>query len=191
MATPTITEVSICSSALTKLGDETITSLTDDNDRARKCNLLYGSTRDSVLRSHPWNFALKRASLAALVDAPIWEYDYAYQLPADCLRLVKTNANTKDVHKIEGRQIYTDAVAPLLILYVRRVEETTDFDANFVDALIVRLAFELANVITGKKRYAEEMWGEYQTKLAHARTIDGMEGSPEVLDDHTLTDFRQ
>jgi len=54
------TAVSICSNALRKLGDDPITSLTDDTERARLCNAFYEPTRDAVLRSHPWNFAIER-----------------------------------------------------------------------------------------------------------------------------------
>ena len=43
------TEVSICSNALRRLGDDPITSLTDDSERARLCNSFYADTRDSVL----------------------------------------------------------------------------------------------------------------------------------------------
>ena len=52
------TEVSICSNALRKLGDDPITSLTEDTERARLCNAFYNTARDSLLRSHPWNFAI-------------------------------------------------------------------------------------------------------------------------------------
>jgi len=49
------TEVSICSNALRRLGDDPITALTDDTERARLCNAFYVPSRDLVLRSHPWN----------------------------------------------------------------------------------------------------------------------------------------
>ena len=52
------TEVSICSNALRKLGDSPITALTEDTERARLCNALYEPARDSLLRSHAWNFAI-------------------------------------------------------------------------------------------------------------------------------------
>ena len=35
------TEVSICSNALRKLGDDPITSLADNTERARLCKILY------------------------------------------------------------------------------------------------------------------------------------------------------
>ena len=66
------TEVSICSNALRRLGDDPITSLTDDTERARLCNSFYTDARDAVLRCHPWNFAITRTSLAQLSDTPAY-----------------------------------------------------------------------------------------------------------------------
>ena len=85
------TEVSICSNALRRLGDAPITSLTDDTERARLCNSFYVPSRDLVLRSHPWNFAVTRPTLAQLSDTPAYEYSYQYALPNDpyCLRVLE------------------------------------------------------------------------------------------------------
>ena len=84
------TEVSICSNALRRLGDDPITSLTDDSERARLCNAFYEDARDACLRSHPWNFAITRASLTQLSDSPVYGYDYQFALPTDpyCLRVL-------------------------------------------------------------------------------------------------------
>ena len=85
------TEVSICANALRRLGDDPITSLTDDTERARLCNAFYTDARDAVLRSHPWNFAITRTSLAKLSDAPAYGFNYQYSLPTDpyCLRVLE------------------------------------------------------------------------------------------------------
>ena len=59
-----VTAVSICNLALARLGDATIESLDDATAQAEYCNLFYAQTRDEVLRSHPWNFAIARKALA-------------------------------------------------------------------------------------------------------------------------------
>ena len=84
------TEVSICSNALRRLGDDPITSLTDDTERARLCNSFYTDTRDAVLRLHPWNFAITRASLAKLATAPGYGFANKFSLPTNpyCLRVL-------------------------------------------------------------------------------------------------------
>ena len=84
------TEVSICSNALRRLGDDPITSLTDNTERARLCNSFYEDTRDAVLRLHPWNFAITRTSLAKLSDAPAYGFSNQFSLPTSpyCLRVL-------------------------------------------------------------------------------------------------------
>ena len=77
------TEVSICSNALRRLGDSPITSLTEDTERARLCNALYEPARDSLLRSHAWNFAITRASLAKATESPAFEFANQFILPTD------------------------------------------------------------------------------------------------------------
>jgi len=57
------TDVDICNGALLELGEEVIVALSDNNKRARACNQRYADIRDSILRSHLWNFAVKRETL--------------------------------------------------------------------------------------------------------------------------------
>ena len=85
------TEVSICSNALRRLGDSPITSLSDDTERARLCNALYEPARDSLLRSHAFNFSITRASLAKSATTPAFEFANQFILPTDpfCLRVLK------------------------------------------------------------------------------------------------------
>lgn len=53
--------------ALAHLGESQISSIIDDNARARACNLHLVDVRDQVLRSHRWNCAQTRAVLQ-----PVW-----------------------------------------------------------------------------------------------------------------------
>jgi hypothetical protein len=65
----------ICNSALIKCGSKTITSISEANKRAELCTIMYPKVRDKVLKSHPWNFAIKRAALdynkATFLDAAV------------------------------------------------------------------------------------------------------------------------
>ena len=66
--------VSIANLALISLGADTIMSLDEDSKPARLINNIYEFIRDEVLRSHPWNFAIRWASLAQLSETPTNEY---------------------------------------------------------------------------------------------------------------------
>lgn len=62
------TEVELCNLALSRIGADTITSLTADSAKEdRLCNQFYAKIRDQLLRSFAWNFALKVTPLQ-LVD---------------------------------------------------------------------------------------------------------------------------
>ena len=190
------TEVSICSNALRKLGDDPITSLTEDTERARLCNAFYESSRDSLLRSHPWNFAITRATLAQLSTTPAYGLAYQYALPTDpyCLRVLEMEYQDY-IFKIEnlateGRVLLTDE-STAKILYIARITDTTLFDSLFVDLLTAKLATNLAYAITGSLKVQEQMYKLFQLKLSEARSIDGQEGFIDDLVSDTFTDFRK
>jgi hypothetical protein len=69
-------DIEICNLALSRLGADTITSLTADATKEdRLCNQFYAQFRDELLRSFAWNFAVKSTPLN-LVDG--YETDTAY-----------------------------------------------------------------------------------------------------------------
>ena len=74
------TEIEICNLALIEIGDDTITSLTDESKRARQCNLAYPIIRDMTLRDGHWNFAIKRASLAQNSIDPLFTFSNSFAL---------------------------------------------------------------------------------------------------------------
>ena len=190
------TEVSICSNALRRLGDDPITSLTDDTERARLCNSFYADTRDAVLRLHPWNFAITRASLAKLATAPAYGFANQFSLPTNpyCLRVLGMEYEDY-IFKIEnvathGRVLLTDE-ATANILYVARITDTNLFDAMFVDVLTQKLAVDLAYPVTNSTTLQTQMQKVFEKKLSEARSIDGQEGFIDDLVSDTFTDFRK
>jgi len=190
------TEVSICSNALRRLGDDPITSLTDDTERARLCNAFYTDARDAVLRSHPWNFAITRASLAKLSDTPAYGFNYQYSLPTNpyCLRVLEMEYPDY-IFKVEnvathGRVLLTDE-GTAKILYIARITDTNLFDPMFVDVLTAKLSLDLAYPVTNSLQVQQQMQKLYQTKLSEARSIDGQEGFIDDLVSNTFTDFRK
>ena len=170
------TLVSISNRALTFLGAQPITSLADDTKEARACNRMIEQSRDSVLRSHAWNFAVKRASLAANTTAPLFEYTNAFDWPADCLRIIEVN--TLEEWNVEGRQIVTAAAAPLEMVYISQVDDPTIFDVLFVEVLSLRLAADVAYEITASQQILSNMEELYRRKIASARVIDAQEAQP-------------
>jgi hypothetical protein len=79
--------VDICNLALGHLGDSATVASIDPPEgsaQAEHCARFYPIARDTLLEMHNWNFIMRRASLALLVnDITQWKYKYA--LPADFL----------------------------------------------------------------------------------------------------------
>lgn len=173
--------VDICNRALQKLGAERIISLTQNSTSARACNLAYESVRDAELRAHAWNFAIKRVQLAADAAAPSYGYDYAYTLPSDCLRLLPNDHN-EGVYprdwKVEGRKILTNESAPLKIRYIRRITDTTQYDATFVEALASRMAIEMCEELTQSNSKRQLAQDEYRAAIREARKMNAFENPP-------------
>lgn len=187
-------EVGIVNYALSLLGDDPITDLADDNERARLANRVYEQVRDAVLRAHPWNFAVTRKALVVLAESPVFSWSYQYQLPTDpyCLRVLALNSDEEDrepsdVYAVEGHRLLTNE-ATANIRYVAKITDSEQFDALFSETVAFRLAATMAYARTGDN--PRRLWEAYEDRLREARTVDGQEGSPVHYDITTLTDVR-
>lgn len=181
------TNVSICSNALLKIGDNPISSFDEATTAARLCSNLWTTVRDGVLRAHPWNCAVKRSTLAPKADPPAYGFSYAFTVPADFLRLLE--ADTLGDHKVEGRDILADE-NPLYIRYIFRNEDMNSYDTLLIDALTNRMAAELAYPITKSTTQQQACWALYSETLKLARAIDGQEDTPDALGDFPLLSVR-
>lgn len=168
--------VEICNSALIKVGAERISALNESNVRARLCNEQYDKKRRNLLRQHPWNFAMDRATLAADVTDPEWGYTYRYPLASTILRVLQIEAD--EPYEIEGRYILTDA-ATVKIKYTKDITDTTLFDKNFEEALASDIAADIAFALTKNATLTKQLKDEARLRLREARSFDAQEGNPE------------
>lgn len=180
--------VAICNRALDMLGGEPVTSLADNTKAARLCARNFEPVRDAVLRAYPWNAAIRRASLAALSEAPAWGYSRQFQLPdgpapEPCLRLLAIDGEEEfdTRYKIEGRRVLTDEPAPLDILYIARIADPSQLDPMLHDVIATRLAADLSYSLTASAALGQSLMEIYQAKLAEARATDAQEGSADRI----------
>ena len=188
--------VDIANFALNQIGAQNITALDENSKPARIINQRYDSVRDTVFRAHPWNCLIKRVELAQETDAPAFGYTKQYALPTDpfCLRVIEFNNGTltypRDnmfnnnggpVFVIEGRKLVTDE-GTAKIKYIGRVTDPNEYDANLIDALAARLAFEIAYAIAGSTSLVQLASAIYEQKLSEARFVDGTEGAHDRIE---------
>ena len=193
--------VDICNEAMDLLGAATITALTENSKEARLCNRRFDTVRDAVLRSHTWNVAISRATLARDSDTPAFGFSFQYTLPTDpyCLRVISFwNSNVNNdvaaydsnvMYKIEGRKILSNE-GTCSIIYLARVTDTEQYDPLLSSTIAHRLASETAYAITGSNALAQSMYSLYQARLSEARSMDALEGYPEQLQADTYTNAR-
>lgn len=176
-----MTPIDICNHALARLGEAKIISLTDATKPARTCSLLYKQTRDEVLRAHRWNFAKDRATLSLLTATPTFGWARAYTLPIDCLRVLSLNGETEEEGEefdIEGRKLLTDSTTAQIV-YIKKVEDSEQFDSLFCGALSVLLAAKMAVSLTGSQSRADDLRKEYESLVRPAAVkVDASESKP-------------
>jgi len=133
-----------------------------------------------VLRSHPWNFANQRIELAMLTEEPAFEFAFKFQLPSDCLRVLKTD-DQYDNFTIEGRQLLSNN-SIVKILYTRRVEDTTQFDSLFIETLSLMLGSKIAFNLSDNNGLSQSLFAKAKDKMKQAKSMDGQEGIIDIPD---------
>lgn len=185
-------DVDICNSALQTVGAKRIVSLGDNSVNARACNNVYESLRDLELSAHPWNFAIKRASLPAASPAPATGgRQNSFPLPADFLLLLdpypELLMNTLD-WQIEGQAISSNDTGPLAIRYVAQVTDPNLMVPLFREALANRIALKICEELTQSNVKHDQIEKDYVTFIREARRINAIQNVPAVpVEDVYLT----
>lgn len=178
--------------ALGQLGEKPIEDFSDDSDKAGLSEREYERMVVGFFEQHDWNFASVRvASLPPLANAPPWGPVYAFQLPADCVRVRVTSLDRAEGGEgdpgwqIEGRTLVADE-STVSLRYTKRVLEG-EWPALFEDAVMFALAARLAFGITTKTALAEGLEKKAARALALAKAVDGQTGSPRRYISDVLT----
>lgn len=196
-------ETDCLNDALGQIGAAKITSMEDGSTNANACKIFYPSLRDGLIRSHHWNFAIKRVELALDTTAPTFGFAYAYTLPPDNLKVLDyggaspstatfpyalwPGSRYRPYYKIEsGKLLSNDGQA--WVVYLRRVTNPDEWDALFYQVVATQLASKLAAAIPKDMKKAAELLSQaVNVLLPLALASDGQEGSiePFVVDDLT------
>ena len=166
--------VDACNSALQKLGAARILSIDDNSHEARQCKAAFDSNRRAELRKHNWNFAIKRVTLAPDAKAPAFGFAYAFTIPSDCLKILKSNDYDLD-WVLEGRKILTNAGNVLELRYIFDVTDATQWDSAFYDMFSISLAIDMCESITNSTNKRQVLQQEYKDARSEARRNNAFE----------------
>lgn len=168
--------VSIANGALQRLGAKRISSFTQDHPNARSVNVAFDGVRQSLLRRYDWSFAIKRASIAADSEGPVWGDWNRYSLPNDFIRLLRDDESGQQVDfKIEGLYILSANASPLEIRYIADIDDPTYFDAAFVEAFEHKLAEEICEDVTSSTSKKASIQQDFEEAIAEARRVGAIE----------------
>lgn len=183
--------VAICNSALIKLGVETISALSDNTRQAILCNEQYAKIRDKLLYSHPWNFAIKRATLVVTATEPEYEFAYQYTLPTDCLRVWETQyGSDQDFYQVEGGFLYSD-YTDVSIKYIAKITDTTKYSPAFDECLALMIAIDLEYSLVQSNSFKNTLLGELQQELRDVRSFDAQENPSYPYQDDVFLNARR
>ena len=184
------TQVSICSNDLLMLGAQTIRAIDEISDRAVVAANLYESIRDQTLRSHPWNCATKRVVLAPDSAAPAFDYDAAFTLPADWLRILQVGEEGYEVdYKLESGKILASGTS-LALKYIWRNETESTWDAMLVHAMTLQMAAAMAYPITMSTSKEQLQTQKIELFMKQCRAVDGQDDPPQTFGDFPLLNSR-
>lgn len=183
-----MSQIGIINSALIKIGESPL-STNDGSRRAVFAFSQYDPERQVLLRSYPWNFARKRATLAASLSAPLFGFSKQFELPNDCLQFrglfdeaepLQNITTGRAAYAVEGRHLFTNTEAAS-IYYTADITDASVFDPNFADALTWKLASTLAYSLTTGVQAAQLAAEGFQRAIRQARVANAIETQPEVI----------
>lgn len=176
--------VDIYNIALGACGQTPIDDAEDTHSRAQKVRARFADVRDRVIAAHPWPEAKVRAKLATTTTAPVWEFTNAFALPNDpwCLRPLEIQNTTAASWRWEGRTIVTDLSAPLLLLYIGRIEDPQLMTPGLVTAIGYALGAAAAYSLTNSRVLGQEIMDEYRRLVGEGRSVAAQSSGQDAED---------
>jgi hypothetical protein len=164
-------------------------------------NRWYDQVRQTILRAHPWNFASKRAVIAASGTAPDFGFSAAFPVPNDFLRLLSIqDADGNDIQapnfrmEFVGNQrciLFNSEAGALRLRYVFDITDVSKFDPLFVTLFAHELAIAIAYKVTESNGNVERVAALIKQAGSLARSIDGQESPPIMIQRSKSLDARR
>ena len=187
-----ITGTTVVNMALARIGEAPVASLDEGTSAASAAALVYDTIRRSVIQSYPWSFATKTARLARLALTPP-DFSFAYDLPNKCLQAIRLQkprgahpSQDEPTFLVREGMLCTDA--PVAILeYVEDVEDPNFWEPRFLEAMVIRLAAELAMPVGAKAELAVRYRQEYEEIVRQSAGRSASQYYEELDDNPYLT----
>jgi hypothetical protein len=180
----TIDRTSIANTALDYVGKDTVVDIdTATTPYAKHVQRNFDANFKNCLRKAPWPFALKRTTLSASSTAPVNEFAYQYNLPADCQKVVKIWPES-GIYRKEGTALLTDESA-VTIRYVSDecLQDPSHVDPDFAEWVALCLAYRVSWKISNSVDLRKELATAAQVAFSQAASIFSQEDTEEDISD--------
>lgn len=117
-----------------------------------------------------------------------WGYEYGYELPTACLRVLQMEYLSYEF-KIERGLLFTDE-EEAKISYIYDEETVATFDKLFYDALVAKLAWDMCWPLTHSATLTKQKEDTFKEIISEARSVDGQEGTPPEFEADTWLNAR-
>jgi hypothetical protein len=175
-----MSELDVCNRALTALGADYISSVTEDSVAARLCQTYLKSCNESLLATGQFEFAINYITFNETDSIDVgqvqWGYTFAFPLDPAYIGVVKLSRtgerNVRDANLVDWA-IYNGHIltntAPVWALLVENIPIDEITDPIYLDLLAARVAYELCVPITKNVELKTLLYTEYTNKLHQAR----------------------
>lgn len=159
--------IQICNNALLLVGANTIGSFLEQSRESMIANAFYSLKRDTMLQQYIWRFSVTQAELSRLVETPLYDYSYAFQLPANAIR-VNSHENNP-LFKIFGKKLYSNSDSAKIT--IQTIPNESEFPAYFTNALVSELGATFALAFENDLKY-KLLKEEARLEFIKAKSID-------------------
>lgn len=186
-----VSKTQIANQALSRLGAQRITDFLDQTVEAKAINAIYDLVVEDVISMGPWQSAKKRVTLAQVSTVPTFGFSFAYQLPVDCIKVLRINeCRLGDIRfQIENNLLMTDE-SSVAIMYLRRITESAEYDSYLRQAITWQLCYELSYLVMGDKSAAANMLQTAADKITDLLNNVSSQASREALPSDDYLDER-
>jgi hypothetical protein len=177
--------------ALARFSGNRINSFDDNSDTKPEviyCRLYFDKTARALMTDHYWPFAKERAQLTRDTTDPAFQYNYAYYLPVDFLRVINVyGASDHPTGKTyytyefeisrtkESRQVILSSETTCYLKYIKWEEDICSWDVLFVEAFILTLAQQLCRALSQDEKVKEDIDNDLDLVMRKVRAMNRQE----------------
>jgi len=186
MTLETNSKIGLISKALVLVGEKPLNSLSDDRYGATVGANLFELLYESELASNRWRFTCNKKALSQLVNVPLNEWAFAYQLPSDMLLPIGIFPYTS--YEIYANHLYTDQSSVEFDYQFK--PEVSACPSYFCQLMVYALARDMVKPITESENAVETFMRKYVLQRDRALYADAQGRPNRSVANSPFTDAR-